>query len=676
MSVLWMEEFSGDLMRIHVSGVILGRFGFGPLRSKRANEKLFVAIVLVATIAVALPAFVLSVSSQLSMGGYSSIEHQQTSGQDQLKKFSSYEELENFVMANLGSAGYHGGIYSNFLDFSLVSITAPWSFGRAEGIGKEDSFSADFSTTNIQVDGVDEADIVKSDGKYLYVVSGNRIIIIEAYPAESARILSKIEENENPTEIFVNGNKLIVFGRTFVRVYDISRKEKPVLKRDVSFDGNYFDSRMIGDYVYLIVVSPPISYSHTWEEFGDFYTGTEHRTPKVKFEVDLPEISINGSTRTIQATEIYYLDVPDYSYEFTTIMALNTQDDNEEIKTETILMGAAHNIFVSPNNIYVTYASVWYPSPLDENRDWTEKTAIHKITISNGEIRYKSQGEVPGHVLNQFSMDEYQGYFRIATTTGWGDGAQNHVYVLNEDLNVIGKLEGIAPTERIYSARFMGDRVYLITFRQVDPLFVLDLSDPRNPRVLGELEIPGYSDYLHPYDETHIIGVGREAGVKIALFDVSDPENPREISKYEVGNWSTDSYALYDHRAFLFSRSKNLLVMPIGYYFRQGAYVFNVSLEDGIMLKGVITHMGPDENWPYKSHDAFTCAYPWNHRGYSVKRSLYIGNVIYTISDGLLKMNDLNNLSEINKLELHPADGNWLEPPVRIMGYLDDYFSK
>ncbi|MDI6884716.1 MAG: beta-propeller domain-containing protein, partial [Hadesarchaea archaeon] len=196
--------------------------------------------------------------------------------------------------------------------------------------------------------------------------------------------------------------------------------------------------------------------------------------------------------------------------------------------------------FVSSNNIYVTYTDYWvYPL-----RDWsseingweTETTIIHKISIANGTIEYKSQGEVPGQVLNQFSMDEYQGYFRIATTTGWM--GQNNVYVLDGNLDIVGRLEGLAPGESIYSARFIGSRAYLVTFKKVDPLFVIDLEDPKNPRALGELKIPGYSDYLHPYDETHLIGVGKDTvdmgsfawyqGIKIALFDVSDPENPRE----------------------------------------------------------------------------------------------------------------------------------------------------
>jgi len=393
----------------------------------------------------------------------------------------------------------------------------------------------------------------------------------------------------------------------------------------------------------------------------------------------LPCISSNRNTKTVLATEIYYFEnIADYSYEFTTIMAINAQDDAEEITSETFLIGTAQNIFVSSNNIYVTYTD-YQVYPL---RDWSskisdqeilEKTTIHKISITDGTIEYKTRGEVPGHVLNQFSMDEYQGYFRIATTTGevWGGGAQNHVYVLDEDLNIAGSLEGIAPGERIYSARFMGGRAYLVTFKKVDPLFVIDLEDPNNPRVLGELKIPGYSDYLHPYDETHLIGVGKEAvdmgsfawyqGVKIALFDVSDPENPIEISKYVIGDRGTDSYALSDHKAFLFSRSKNLLVIPIllaeineeqypggvppnayGEYTWQGAYVFDISLADGLVLEGGITH----------SEDDAQLKWGWYYSSRSVKRSLYIDNVLYTISDELVKINNLEDLSEISEIEL------------------------
>jgi uncharacterized secreted protein with C-terminal beta-propeller domain len=593
--------------------------------------------------------------------------------QTRLKKFSSYAELENFVNA----AYYTGNFYSGVrMADGLISVPLAMSGGANSEyysdyvkyiINPGSDIPIDYSTTNIQVDGVDEADIVKSDGKYIYVVSGSQVFIIDAYPAENARILSRIEVDGNPTEIFVNENKLVVLGWGFINVYDISDRENPVLKRDVTFNGYYLNSRMIGNYVYVIVNN----YIYCYDE-----------------NIELPYISSNGNVKVVPATEIYYFEnFHDYSYDFTTIIAINAQNDEENITSETFLLGTTQNIFVSLGNIYITQTMATYTQKFVQDiwgGYWdygvNEKTIIHKISIADGKIEYKSQGEVPGRVLNQFSMDEYQGYLRIATTTGevWGSSARNNVYVLNEDLNIVGRLEGLAPGEQIYSARFMGNRAYLVTFKKIDPLFVIDLTNPTNPRALGELEIPGYSDYLHPYDETHVIGIGKDAvdmgsfawyqGVKIALFDVSDPENPKEISSYVIGDRGTNSYALDDHRAFLFSRSKNLLVIPIslaeineeqypdgvppsayGEHTWDGAYVFNISTEGGLALKGRITHS--DENtqpWWY-----------WDYSPNSVKRSLYIENVLYTISDGMIKMNDLADLHAINSIELPSSFQSW-----------------
>ncbi|UCH70513.1 MAG: beta-propeller domain-containing protein, partial [Candidatus Bathyarchaeota archaeon] len=297
------------------------------------------------------------------------------------------------------------------------------------------------------------------------------------------------------------------------------------------------------------------------------------------------------------------------------------------------------------------------------------------------EIEIEANGEVPGYVLNQFSMDEHESYFRIATTirhvsTSWDDvSSKNHVYVLDMNLDIVGRLEDLAPGETIYSARFMGERCYLVTFRKIDPLFVIDLEDPRSPRVLGQLKITGYSDYLHPYDENHIIGIGKETvaaeegnfawyqGVKISLFDVTDVENPKEIDTYEIGDRGTDSPVLMDHKALLFDKSKDLLVIPVlvaeideekyvgevppyihGDFVWQGAYVFDISLDEGLFLKGGITHL-EDSNDLAKSGYYFSSPY-------SVKRSLYIDNMLYTISDKKIQMNNLEDLEEINEVEL------------------------
>ncbi|MEK6861602.1 MAG: beta-propeller domain-containing protein, partial [Nanoarchaeota archaeon] len=246
----------------------------------------------------------------------------------------------------------------------------------------------------------------------------------------------------------------------------------------------------------------------------------------------------------------------------------------------------------------------------------------------------------------------------------------NHVYVLDaEDLGIVGRLENLAPNEQIFAARFMGDRAYLVTFRRVDPLFVIDLSNPSNPEVLGKLKIPGFSDYLHPYDENHIIGIGKEVneegwqqvqGVKLGLFDVSDPSNPKEIAKYEIGTTGTDSEALREHKAFLFSRDKNLLVIPILLtehispyfginYLWQGAYVFDVSLDEGFKLRGRVTHTTPEYKEQYYYFSPIT-----------VKRSLYMDDILYTVSDRAVKANRLDNLEEINSVKLPYFD----QPPV------------
>ena len=571
---------------------------------------------------------------------YAAEEAHYYSSTSPLKKFSSYEELKSFVE---GSSQTYPDYFWRFPSPRLPSATFTEGAARSSGVPY-------YSTTNIQVAGVDEADVIKTDGEYIYVVSNKSVVIVKAYPAEEAEVISEIELNGTLRGLFVNEDRLVVFEdegyKVFIRVYDVSDRTNPTRARNVTLDGYYSNSRMIGDYVY-VVVNKPASFRDN--------------------EVNLPRIYSDDGVEEISATDIYYSDISDYSYAFATVVAVNVQNDYEEPTLKPFLLGATSKLYVSLNNIYIAFP---------EN----EKTLVYRIHIDENEIDIEASGEVPGYVLNQFSMDEHEGYFRIATTTGHiarsleEASSQNHVYALDMDLDIVGKLEDLAPGETIYSARFMGKRCYLVTFRKVDPLFVIDLEDPRNPRVLGQLKITGYSDYLHPYDENHIIGIGKETeaadqgdfawyqGVKISLFDVSDVENPKEIDKYEIGDRGTDSPILTDHKAFLFDRSKNLLVIPVlvaeideekypgevppnthGDYVWQGAYVFDISLEE-LVLRGGITHL-EDDNDLMKSGYYFSSPY-------SVKRSLYIENVLYTISDKKIKMNSLEDLEEINEVEL------------------------
>jgi len=263
--------------------------------------------------------------------------------------------------------------------------------------------------------------------------------------------------------------------------------------------------------------------------------------------------------------------------------------------------------------------------------------------------------------------------------------ATNNVYVLDASLNLTGKLEGLAPGEKLYSSRFMGEKAYLVTFKKVDPLFVIDLSDPTNPQLLGKLKIPGYSDYLHPFGENHLIGLGKDAvpaeegdfawyqGVKLTLFDVSNVSNPIELSTYTIGDRGTESYALHDHKAFLFNLANGLLVIPVtlaeinpsqypegvqpqsyGDYKFQGAYVFNVSLANGFALRGRVSHANEDEI--AKSGEFF-----YGSGGTDVERSAYIDNVLYTVSQKYIKANDLSTLEEKATVTL-PFEQNYGGP--------------
>ncbi len=590
----------------------------------------------------------------------------------ELNSFSSCTELESFLEAH--STSNHYGYYG--VDMVMMEASAPAPMAGSAQRG-DDGGASDYSGTNVQVAGVDEADIVKSDGRYLYVLTGDELVIVDAYPARTAEKLSSIDTDFYASEMFVNGDKLVIFGtgdyyETRVLIYDISDREDPELEESLTVDGYYVDSRMIGNYVYLIANEPAYYYAED--------------------DLEIPAVTRDGEIEGERGcgTVYYFEDMPEY-HTFTNIVSIDL-DDND-VSSEVYLTGSAENIYMSSDNIYMVYTSYgYYPDIAYEAaeiaigmpvpREYEEKTIIHKLAAHEGDIIYMGEGEVPGHVLNQFSMDEHDGHFRIATTVGnvarFADQASstNNVYVLDEDMEVVGELEDLAPGEKIYSARFMGQRCYLVTFRKVDPLFVIDLADPENPEVLGKLKIPGYSDYLHPYGEDYLIGLGKDAipaeegdfswyqGVKLSLFDVSDFENPKEISVVTIGDRGTESYALHDHKAFLFSEEKNLLVIPIllaevdesryagrvepnthGDYVYQGAYVFSVDPEDGFELTGRITHLDDDKEL-LKSGYYFDSAY-------SVKRSLYMDDVLYTISDEKVLMNRLGDLKQVNEVALN-----------------------
>jgi inhibitor of cysteine peptidase len=710
--------------------------------------------------------------------------------QGKIKKITDYDELKEFLNNNVADVSILTG-RSYALDTVMAGEESASNVGLSDSAGtpaptimrqESKSVSApgaagtDYSRTNIQVAGVDEADIVKNDGKYIYAVTGKDLFIIEAYPAKDAKILSKIEFKSWPQEVYIQKDRLVVFGQNqaiyenesykrfkrqssfeFMKIFDISDRKNPKQLKDFDFEGSYLSSRLIGNKLYFITNN------------YNFYFADNYPVPRV----------LDGGIALPldESPDIYFFDMPYQNSNFVNVYCVDIDDVSQPLKNQSYITPASQNVFVSPLNIYLTltkYVSEYeiemevmkelllpklsasdqdkiarieavdnfilsksekiqkisqillaHINGLsnDEQDNWQkqleekikqkysdlskelEKTLIYKVSIKDNKIEYKTSGEVTGTVLNQYSMDEKDGNFRIATTKNrtWSryqdqnqKDSYNNMYILDENLKQIGYIENIAPGERIYSARFMGDRAYLVTFQQTDPLFVIDMKDPSKPTILGKLKVPGFSNYLHPYDENTLIGIGKETieqiepnqpitdcagqdckiqpnfiarprvttkGIKISLFDVTNVEHPNETAKYELGDAGSDSIALYDPHAFLFSREKELLAIPVsltnmenGNYYGQlafsGAAIFKIT-KDSIELKGKIDHSdsgqaGKREDW-----------IGYNYYDNTVKRILYIDDVLYTFSSKYLKMNNIDNLSSITALKLQKEENDF-----------------
>ncbi|OIO54688.1 hypothetical protein AUJ46_02595 [Candidatus Peregrinibacteria bacterium CG1_02_54_53] len=508
--------------------------------------------------------------------------------------------------------------------------------------------SADYSQTNVQVAGVDESDIVKTDGTYLYAVQGDVIRIIRAVPAAEMAVVSIMDLHDatfSPTELYVDGDQLVVLGsawrersfrimqqsmmpdiypypygrqRTQVRIYDVADRANPRLSRELEFDGSLVSSRRIADRMYLVM-----NRGFQWIQPLE---GTSKDTDIVPLYTD-SALNVTDQPVSLCGDVTILPHTPQPQYLIVAVVPLGSP--TAEVQKE-VVVGSAQNLYVSTDNLYVS-STDWRYFWRDGGGNSDEQTHLYRFALTSGGVEFKAKGAVPGRILNQFSMDQHEQSFRVATTVGqlWDSShpSSNNLFVLNLNLERVGAIENIAPGEQIYSVRFMGDRTYMVTFKNTDPFFVIDTGDPRNPRILGKLKIPGYSDYLHPYDETHILGFGKEAvdskegnfawyqGMKVALFDVTDPGNPLEMSKVVIGDRGTQSPLLHNHKALLFDRERNLLAFPVsvakisdsvkregswdfpayGDTVFQGAYVYNVDLQNGLSLRGTVTHYGEDD---------------------------------------------------------------------------------
>ena len=546
---------------------------------------------------------------------------------DGLIQFRNYEEYEAF----LDRTGYFRGGGGDLL---LAGD------GRFAGLA---TLEGDVSGTNVQVAGVDELDIVKTDGAHVYVASGDSVLIVRATPADSMEVVGTIDarlatggqlESVWVTGLFLADGRVIVVvsgwravegpitrpswdvglwypgvGLTYVAAFDVTDVTAPALAWTHGVSGTPNTARLADGHAYVVVVD--------W-------------IPRSEEAYLTPTRCEEGACAPMALTSIWYDPRASEAGAVTHILAVRLADGEGDVLS--VMGGGASTVYMSRTSLYLT-ATKWEGGFGEDMKVWT---TIHRVSVDGLDLRPVAAGDVPGTLLNQWALDESEGRLRVATTSGDWQKPENGVYVLDGDLAIVGAMEGIAPTERIFASRYVGDTLYLVTFRRIDPLFVIDLSPPSGPRIVGKLEVPGFSAYLHPYTNGRVVGVGQEDGaVKVSLFDVRDRARPEELDTYLTPHpsWSP---ALWDSKAVLADATDGLLVVPVdawvwdpeGKPTDSGAYVFQVSA-DGITHRGIVRHAEG-----------------------GVERALYIGDVLYTLSWTSLTASSLLDLAELDTLQL------------------------
>lgn len=571
----------------------------------------------------------------------------------------------------------------------------------------------DYTETNTQEEGVDEADIVKTDGDYIYTVDDQELVILDSWPAEETSIVGRysvaddVESdsdddyrngNISARSLFLKGDRAAVFSNIYnyghrrehggfsgtrITILDVSDRSNPELLQQLDIGGHMVSGRMIGGDVYLVSNSGINAPVNTWEiaqsddprlpEKGYDLTKQQRKErvrearPVVRQMVRerladenitemFPKRRLFDSSGEMVWSESMYdcrdLYLPQESAQLGVLNISHFDFDAPDKVTTTGLLADGWTVYSSKKNLYVAMSSrFWGWGWGWRNRD--SESHIHKFSLdgSDSRPRYTASGAVDGWILDQFSMDEHEGFLRVATTESggrWGnqEESENHVTVLEQKghtLEEAGSIRGLAEGERIYSVRLRGDKGYMVTFRTIDPLFTLDLSDPYDPKVEGELKITGFSSYIHPLGENHLMTIGQDAddegriqGVQLQIFDVSDMSNPTRVHQETISTdeWSSWSEAMWNHHAFTYHPEREVLAFPInisnwdriGGKDFSGLLVYEANAEDGFTSLGRVSHadLEGDHRW-------------WT----TVRRSIFIEDYVYSLSERGLKVNDL-----------------------------------
>lgn len=556
-----------------------------------------------------------------------------------------------------------------------------------------------YSETNTQVAGVDEGDSVKSDGRYLYLLSNGKLVILDAWPAEDLSTLSETDLSGTPLVQYLHGDRLTVISQEYrpgkggyggpgrgepvlmslryggyywsdpvvkVTVFDVSDRSAPTVVKETTLDGSYNNSRAVGDTVYVALNTrfaglPAPEYTQL-DDGVVYETEAAYRARMATLPLDalLPRYTTRsyGPDGTHESSGL--LNAPEDIYrpslsDDTNLMSLVALDvggtDATPTDSVSFMTSYGATLYAAPDNFYLitnrwSYVNNW--------------TFIDRLSLDDGDITLTATGRVPGSILNQFSVGQNGDYLYIATTIGWGQQSSNNVYVLGEDghaLEVVGKVENMAPGETIFSVRFLGDRGFVTTFVRQDPLFALDLSDPTAPFVAGELHVSGFNGYMQAIDATHLIGIGRDENpntgrvtdFQISLYDVSDLYNPTLVSRYHVApeGWSW-SNAEYDYHAITYYPEYQALALPVSSYrqitssdgtlsrwtYQTDQLVFHVDAAAGTLeLQGTISDAS------------------------AIQRGVFIGDKLYSISDTSVQVHALEDLETlVAQVELPAPD--------------------
>lgn len=539
----------------------------------------------------------------------------------------SYDQIYEYLQANQDNqygtdTGMleRGVVTESAEDSSSTNSAAAADTGVAQN--SKSSENAVYSETNVRQEGVDEADVVKTDGRYLYTLkdNGRSVAIVDTSNGELQMVISiPVEDDDQAREFYVNDGHLILVSEfnqeredgtwtytstdTRVTTYDITDPEKPEKAGEVTQSGSYTSSRLTDGHLYLFT-----QYS------VDVTSGI---TPKDKKDY-IPYVN----QQMLEADDIY---LPPFSqaYMYEVVSSVDVAKPGEIQDTKAIFSDGGE-LYVSNDNIY------WYET------QWSDKTetVIKRISYKGGKLKAEASGKVDGYINDSFSIDEYDGYLRVVTT----DDETNGLYILDSKMKEVGSITGLAEGEQVYSARLLGDTGYFVTYEQTDPLFSVDLSDPKNPKIIGKLKIPGFSEYLHFYGENQLLGIGMDVdedgfttnGVKLSMFDISDSSDVKEIQKYTLENVYSAA-VMYDYKAVLIDPEKNVIGFAADGNNGENYYVFS-----------------------YNDTNGFDCLMneTVNGNGYQSARGVYVDNTLYVVKGNIIEAYDMADYQKIDDLIL------------------------